>query len=220
MLNRKTILLMVSAIALFGLVALIEGNRSVVGDRTAEPTADADAPLQGDGELLFDFEEEDVDAVEVERDGETLAFEKLENGSWEMSAPEVGEAEGGAIAFLLSQITSTSVHTLSADTSDLRDFGLQNPDATVRLTANDTPYQLTVGGEDFSGNNLYVRADPPARAAEGEDQTKVHVVSGSMRNAVNRPTQDWLITEDAEATDSEEALDNSTEEIEPVEQTE
>lgn len=207
MLKRKTILLMVSAIALFGLVALIEGNRSVVSDRRGE-TADSSGsqrdPQRNDGERLFAFEEEDVETVEVQRQGETLAFEKREDGSWQMNEPEIAEAEGGAIAFLLSQIDSTSAHTLSVETSDLRDFGLQNPDATVVLTASNDTYTLTVGADDFTGDQLYVRADPPAEAADEPEQIKVHVVSGGMRNAVNRDTQDWLITdEDADASESE-----------------
>ena len=52
MLKRKTILLMVSAIALFGLVALFEGNRSVTNSRSKETTP-TDSTLQADGEPLF-----------------------------------------------------------------------------------------------------------------------------------------------------------------------
>lgn len=190
---------MVSAIALLGLVALIEGNRNVANNREENTTATSGSDaLQGEGEPLFLFAEEDVDAVEVQRAEDALMFEKLEDGTWEMQAPEVALAENGAIAFLLSQITSPAVHTLTVGTSDLRDFGLQNPDATVTLTANSKTYTLTVGDDDFTGDKLYVKADPPAQAADEPDQLKIHVVSGGMRNAVSRPTQDWLIAEDAD----------------------
>ena len=208
MLKRKTILLMVSAIALLGLVALIEGNRNVATNRPDAPTTSTD-PLAQDGEPLFLFTEEAVDTLEVQRPENTLVFEKQDDDTWEMTAPEVAPAETGAIAFLLSQITNSSIHTLTADTSDLRDFGLQNPEATVTLTANRSTYQLTVGNDDFTGDQLYVRAEPPAREAETSEQIKIHVVSGSMRNAVNRPTQDWLLPNDAEDPEPE-----STEETE------
>ncbi|MEM6450727.1 MAG: DUF4340 domain-containing protein [Cyanobacteria bacterium P01_D01_bin.105] len=201
MLKRKTILLMVSAIALLGLVALLEGNRSVVNNRPDAPTTSSE-PRQGDGERLFPFTEEDVEALEVERPEDTLAFQKQDDGTWEMKAPEVALAESGAITFLLSQITNPSTHTLTADTSALRDFGLQNPEATVTLTANDNTYQLTVGNDDFTGDQLYVRANSPASEAETPEQIKIHVVSGGMRNAVNRPTQDWLSLSSAD-TESE-----------------
>ena len=198
MLKRKTILLMVSAIALFGLVALFEGNRSVTNSRSKE-TQPTDSTLQADGEPPFPFAEEEVERVEVQREAETLVFEKLEDGIWEMQTPTSAPAEEGAIAFLLSQITNTSIHTLSADISDLRDFGLQNPEATVVLSANNKTYQLTIGDDDFTGDQLYVRAEPPAEAPADSEQIKIHVVSGGMRNAVKRPTADWLMANEAEA---------------------
>ena len=200
MLKRKTILLMVSAIALFGLVAIFEGNRSVTGNRPNETDTNA-AQQQDEGEPLFAFDEEDVQRLEVQRENETLVFEKLEDDSWEMTEPEVALAESGAIAFLLSQVTNSSTHTLSVSTSDLRDFGLQNPAATVILTANDTPYTLTIGDDDFTGDQLYVRADPPANEPDDPEQIKVHVVSGGMRNAVTRPTSDWLAVDETDETD-------------------
>ena len=207
MLKRKTIVLMVSAIALLGLVALLEGNRNVVGSgqssgQQTDSSTDTNDPRRGESELLFDFAEDEVARLEVQRSEDTLVFEKLEDGTWEMTAPEVALAEPGAIAFLLSQITSPSTHTLSVSTSDLRDFGLQNPEATVVLTANDTIYQLTVGGDDFTGDQLYVRADPPAEAPDEAEQIKVHVVSGGMRNAVNRATPDWLMAQEGDADDA------------------
>ena len=211
MLKRKTILLMVSAIALFGLVALFEGNRSVTSSRSEEPTTPTDSPLQAAGESLFPFTEEDVERVEVQREAETLVFIKREDGTWEMQTPTSAPAEEGAIAFLLSQITSTSIHTLSTDISNLRDFGLQNPGATVVLSANNTTYQLTIGDDDFTGDQLYVRAEPPAEAADDPEQIKIHVVSGGMRNAVDRPTADWLMASETEANegdaDNNEAAD-------------
>ena len=218
MLKRKTILLMISAIALFGLVALIEGNRSVTNKGQDDIAADAN-PQQGGGEPLFDFTEEEVETLEVQRSNESLAFEKLADDTWEMIEPEIAEAEGGAIAFLLSQITNPSAHTFTTTTEDLRDFGLQNPEATVTLTANSKTYTLTVGDDDFTGDQLYVRAEPSAEAADDEG-IKVHVVSGGMRNAVNRPTQDWLIAEELdEELDTEEASpeEASSEEISPEE---
>lgn len=190
---------MVSAIALLGLVALLEGNRNVANNNAdnTETTSSTDS-LQGDGELLFPFTEDEVDTLEVQRSEDSLVFEKLDDGNWEMVEPEVALAENGAIAFLLSQITNSSAHTLNIGASDLRDFGLQNPDATVTLTANGTTYKLTVGDDDFTGDKLYVKADPPAQAPEESEQIKIHVVSGGMRNAVNRPTQDWLMADESE----------------------
>jgi len=210
MLKRKTILLMVSAIALFGLVALIEGNRTVTGNGADETTLSSD-PQRDAGEPLFPFQEDDVETLSVQRAEDTLTFEKLEDGSWEMTEPEVALAEGGAIAFLLSQITNTSAHTLSVETAALRDFGLQNPEATVILTAAGETYTLTVGGDDFTGDQLYVRAEPPAEKPNSPEQIKVHVVSGGMRNAVNRPTQDWLITESEDNAAPVEGLEEEIE---------
>ncbi len=207
MLKRRTLLLLVSAIALLGGVLLFEGNRSLTTadgelDQSGEPAPSSDG--QQTGELMFPFAEEDVETLTVERPADTVAFEKSEEGVWQMTEPEAGLAEPGAIAFLLTQITNPSANTLNVPADSLNDFGLDKPTATVNLTANGSAYQLAVGGTDFTGDQLYVQATEGPEAEETDAdalEVEIHLVSGGFDNAINRPTSDWLADEEPDASD-------------------
>lgn len=212
MLKRGTLLLLVSAIALLGGVLLFEGNRAVTGEDTAQTGDNALTTSDQQGELMFPFAEEDVASLTVERPADTLSFEKAEDGTWQMIAPETRRAEPGAIAFLLTQLTNPSANTLSVPAGSLADFGLDNPTATVALTANGNPYQLTVGTSDFTGDQLYVQAtDLEAEDTDTSDTASdvtIHLVSGGLDNAINRPTPDWLEAPEPTA-ESESAPDEA-----------
>lgn len=203
MLKRGTVLLLVGAIALGGGVLLIESQRG-----ESQVSDDSDSASQGEGEQLFPFAEEEVERLTIERPEGKIAFSKSADGTWQMTAPTAAPAEGGAIAFLLTQLTSPSAHTLSVDPSTLADFGLADPSVTVKLTANGAPYELRLGNADFTGSQRYVETlDTPAQGAEQNNSTeaeqaaavKIHVVSSNFNSAVNRPTPEWLAPDDAAA---------------------
>ena len=144
MLKRGTLLLLLSAIALGGAVLLLENQ---TGPRSPEQ-ASGDVQTT-DSEKLFPFEEDEVEQFSVTRQleasaaeqsknqtNETLSFVKTESGTWEMTAPEAAKAEGGAIAFLLSQVSTPTAVPVSVKANNLEEFGLAEPEATVSITAN------------------------------------------------------------------------------------
>ncbi|MEM9150456.1 MAG: DUF4340 domain-containing protein [Cyanobacteria bacterium P01_F01_bin.3] len=224
MLKRGTLLLLLSAIALGGAVILIENQ---VGPRSTEQAAGGDVQTT-DSEKLFPFEEDEVEQFSVtrqleapaaeqseEQTKETLSFVKTESGTWEMTAPEAAKAEGGAIAFLLSQVSTPTAVPVSVKANNLEEFGLAEPEATVSITANGSEYALYVGAPDFQGDKRYVQTiEMPAEQAaqpsstDAEKSLKIYAISGSIISAVTRPTEDWLLAND----DTTE----STEETEPT----
>lgn len=223
MLKRGTLLLLLSAIALGGAVLLLENQ---VGPRSPEQ-ASGDVQTT-ESEKLFPFEEDEVEQFSVtrqleapaaeqseEQTKETLSFVKTESGTWEMTAPEAAKAEGGAIAFLLSQVSTPTAVPVSVKANNLEEFGLAEPEATVSITANGSEYALYVGAPDFQGDKRYVQTiEMPAEQAaqpsstDAEKSLKIYAISGSIISAVTRPTEDWLLAND----DTTE----STEETEPT----
>lgn len=226
-LNRKSIGLLVSAIALGSAVLLFENSQQ--SDRATDTPSET-ALLgneEAEGELIFPFEEEAIARFTLERptengQTETLAFEKGEAGNWQMTEPETDEAEGGAIAFLLSQITGTAAQTLTVSPDQLEEFGLSDPEATVTLQADGKTYEFLLGGADFSGGKRYVRAiDPDANSDASDSEPEsvtIHLIAGSIESAINRPAPEWLITAAAETEESvptapavaEESLEEGT----------
>lgn len=218
MLNRGTLLLLASAIALGGGVLLFE-NRG--GGSDPMQTAD-----DAQGEPLLPFEESAIARLTLDRaDAEDLTFFKDESGTWQMSAPEEQVAEDGAIAFLLSQLTRPSNRVVSVDSSSLSDFGLDDPEATITLEAEDSTYQIRVGSADFGGDQRYVQVadlteETEAVSEEVEEpsetgdtnlsqenessEVKIHLIAGGIVNATMRPTAEWLVSEQSETIERTE----------------
>lgn len=197
MLKRGTLLLLLGAIALGGGVLLLESRQP---PPASEQSADAlstsasgeatEGNKKGDTTPIFPFAEADVESLSVKRPDGTLSFRKSADDTWQMTEPEKRIAESGAIAFLLDKITSPTVRTLSVESSTLSDFGLANPKTIVTLVAKGSTYQLAVGSDDFTGDRIYVQATQPE--PKSSDSVKVYLVSGGLKNAVNRPTSGWL----------------------------
>ncbi|EDX86023.1 hypothetical protein S7335_3726 [Synechococcus sp. PCC 7335] len=225
MLNRGTLLLLLIAITLGGGVLLFENSDSAERARNADETVG-----EAQGKPLLPFEESAITRFTLSRSNQSdLAFVKDESGVWQMSAPEETIAEGGAIAFLLSQITRPSNRVITAESNNLVDFGLEDPEATITLEATASEaekhtYQLLLGGADFGGDQRYVQvielmgqADATSSdenssneevdsanlvEAEESSEMEIHLVSGGIANAIERPVPDWISNEEGEATDS------------------
>ena len=205
-LNRGTLILMGCAIAFGGAVLLLENRpkaeNSASSDAESELVSNAS---QDTGKLMFPFAEADVESFKLSRPNETLTFSKDKDGFWQMSSPQVAPAEEGAIAFLLNQLTSTSARSLEVAPATLERFGLAEPEATIDLVANGQPYQFLVGDADFTGDRRYVRAIATAADEQANDKktaetVEIHLVSGSITNAVNRPTEEWLASAEPDKT--------------------
>lgn len=210
MLKRGTVLLLLGAIALGGGVLLLESQQRPTANEQANETGTdtlstsaSDLDTEGDKAPILPFAEEDVESLTIERSDGTLAFSKSADGTWQMTKPEQKLAESGAIAFLLDQLTSPAVRSLSVEPSTLSDFGLDSPNATVTLVANGSTYQLAIGGDDFTGDKLYAQtteAQTTEPKPKSSDSVEIYLVSGGLKNAISRPTPEWLaVTEESEA---------------------
>ena len=219
MLKRTTLLLLVGAVGLGGGILLLESRRGGLIRESAEETATDGA--DGQRESLFPFAEAEVDSFRVERAEGAIAFLQA-GGTWQMTAPQTVSAEAGAVAFLLSQLTDQSARQLSVEAAKLEEFGLTEPTAQVDLVADGKPYQLLIGSQAFTGDQLYVQAidaqDLEAQADDSpaavESTVDIYLVPARLANAVNRPTAEWIAQ--AELSDPDSAQPDS--EASPSEQ--
>ena len=211
-LQRSTIILVGLALVLGAGVLVSEAWRGQISQLESAQRSD---------ESLFDFEETSVIALEVQRQGETLAFGRDESGVWQMLRPQETPAEEGAIAFLLSSLTTDAPQQQIVMTPDQQgEFGFLSPSGKVELTLEQgTTHTLVLGGEDFSGSGLYVLVDPegvPLPVTVGE--TPIYVMTQDLANGVNRPLEEWLMASDEpESVPAPEANPSGTGAIEPGE---
>lgn len=147
---------------------------------------------------LFPFEEKDVQALTVKTLLRTLSFTKTPQSAspkpgqsnWRMTAPKTVAANEGAIAYLLNLLgTGNSEKTITVPAVQLREFGFEQPLATVDVTLNNQKtHQLVLGKPDFNRTYLYAQIDPPEKP---EQDVTIHLVSLDFENAVTRPLPEW-----------------------------
>ncbi|NJL87449.1 MAG: DUF4340 domain-containing protein [Leptolyngbyaceae cyanobacterium SM1_1_3] len=186
-LQRNTVILLVVALGLGGVVLISESQRS--------PDT-ADTLEQDQGDRLFDFEEADVQTLTVDADNGTLRFERDGAGEWQMTEPENTQAEPAAIAFLLNLLrTESARETLNITSAEQADFGFDPPAATVEFAlADGTTHTLTLGTTAFSGDAVYGLIDAEAvPLPEDAGEIAVQVVPIDFVNAVNRPVEEWQV---------------------------
>ncbi|MBD0267385.1 MAG: hypothetical protein ICV77_03730 [Cyanobacteria bacterium Co-bin8] len=183
-------------------IALLLGAGVMVSEAQRRSSSEA-PPTQSAGNPIFGFAEADVVSLVVERDGETLAFERDDQNTWQMVQPVQAIAEEGAVAFLLSRLTSDApVQELTLNPDQQAEFGFTPPSGTVELAlADGTRHTLVLGGKDFSGTALYALIDPEqVPLPEDAGEVPLYVVSLDVANGVNRPLEEWQIATDAPAS--------------------
>ncbi len=126
--------------------------------------------------------------------------ETSEATQWVMTQPERQPANTATIAFLLNLLaTDSPSKTFKVPPSQLSEFGLEPPQATVEVTlANQRRHTLRLGTPDFNRSALYALVDPPATLPA---QVEVALVTISFDTAVNRSQAEWL-AESSPSSDS------------------
>lgn len=178
--KSSTLILLVLALGLGGAVYLWERQGS--------------SQLGQAGQPIFGFKEDQVQALTIKTPQQTLSFSRTkipqdQGHRWLLKAPTPVPASDASIAYLLNLLVTTkSDRTLTALSSQRREFGLDQPLATVEVKLqNQETHQLVLGGPDFNRSVLYAQADPPKTTQD----LKVLLVPTAFENAVNRPLSEW-----------------------------
>ncbi|MBW4655852.1 MAG: DUF4340 domain-containing protein [Kaiparowitsia implicata GSE-PSE-MK54-09C] len=112
---------------------------------------------------LFQFDERQVQTLEVTTPVRSLMVIKDDNGLWQLVEPEVALANQASVAYLANLLASQpSDRTLTISSDDLSTYGLNQPLATLRVTAEgDRSHTLVLGTYNFNRTALYALVDPP-----------------------------------------------------------
>jgi hypothetical protein len=181
-LQRTTLILLLLALGLGGFVYFYEIQGATQRQEAKEQQRQ-----------LFSFEEDRVQSFTIEKQNQTLKFERSKQSGaskWQMKSPSDAPASDAAVAYLLDLLASgTSDRTLTVGATQLREYGLDRPQATVEVKLNNgQTHRLLMGKPDFNRNFLYAQVDPPAQPT---DRIKVLLVSTNFENAVSRPLSEW-----------------------------
>ena len=107
---------------------------------------------------LLKFEREKVDALDITAGGKTLAIAK-DGGEWKMSKPVQTKADFGSVEGLVGRLQTVQMKSIVADSAtpaDLKQYGLDKPEATVNLNLGSARATLLFGGK-AADNTVYAR---------------------------------------------------------------
>jgi hypothetical protein len=143
---------------------------------------------------IFSFGEDDVQSLTVTTKKLTLNLERnpesSSNPKWLIKSPVSGPANDAIVSYLMDLLVKgNSNRTLSTPAKELKEFALDQPQASINITLkNRQSHQLLLGKSNFNGRFLYAQADP---AAKPNGNINVLLVSTDFANAVNRELSEW-----------------------------
>ncbi len=187
-LQKNTFILIAVALTMAGLVSLYETQVS--------PKQEA---AKDEKHKIFTFKSDRVQFFTVKTPEKILTFERVYakkggKSSWEMKLPVQAHASQASVDFLLDRLaTGKSDRTIDITASQLPEFGLDQPQATVTVKLdNQETHRLVLGKTDFSGRFLYAQANPAEAPPQNKAQTlPVLLVPFDFKNAVQRPLSEW-----------------------------
>lgn len=180
-LKSSTIALM--AIALLSVGGIYLWDQSHTAQDAATDAKKAAKPL-------FDLKETDITQLSIQTKNQILKLEKTEKG-WQLTAPKAGPANEGTVTFLLNLLaTGTSEQTLQVDPTQLKEFGLDQPIATLSLQLKDQKtHQVILGKQNFNQSAVYAQIDSDTAAKK----KAVVLVPTGFLDAINRPLSEWQV---------------------------
>src|SRR5207248_4899747 len=94
---------------------------------------------------ILKIDREKVDHVEIETPDRTVKIAK-QGADWRISSPVDARADFGAVEGIIGRLNTTPMKSIaSPDATDLKEYGLDKPAATVRVTSGSSQAGLAIG---------------------------------------------------------------------------
>jgi Domain of unknown function (DUF4340) len=94
---------------------------------------------------ILKIDREKVDRMEIETPDQILKLAK-QGGDWRLSSPVDARADFGAVEGIIGRLNTTPMKAITAaDPPDLKEYGLDKPEATVRVTSGSAQAGLAIG---------------------------------------------------------------------------
>ncbi|MDW8241134.1 MAG: DUF4340 domain-containing protein [Acidobacteriota bacterium] len=109
---------------------------------------------------IFQFKDEDISRLSINRAGETLTFERRDN-DWVMTQPISAKADYSNVSSLITNLTTSQIdRKLAASADKLAGYGLEQPAVTLTITLKSGEQrQIKFGNKDFAGTSVYALID-------------------------------------------------------------
>lgn len=134
-------------------------------------------PFDLRNKAVLRFERDKVDRVQLQWPGQTIAL-SLANGQWAIEQPLRAGGDFGTVESVISRIQTVQMKSIVAEqAADLKQYGLDQPEATATLGAGSTQASLLLGKKAEDGT-LY---------AKDASRPMVFTVESSLLDDLKKP---------------------------------
>ncbi len=112
--------------------------------------------IKTSGEVVLEIDPESVDSLSWNYDGSTLSFHKGEDETWLYDEDEAFPVDPEKIQTLLEEFQAFRAAFTIENAEDLSQYGLDNPELTINLTAGDTSYTIDLGSYSTMDEQRYL----------------------------------------------------------------
>lgn len=139
-------------------------------------------PFDLRNKTLLDFDRDKVNAITVATPAHTVALARQGAGVWTLEKPLHAAGDDLTIENLIGQLQAAQMKSIVADTAiDLKQYGLDKPQAQVTLAAGSAQTTLQIGAKAPDGN-LYAR---------DLAQPRIVTVEASLLDDLNKSPEDF-----------------------------
>jgi Domain of unknown function (DUF4340) len=132
---------------------------------------------------ILKIDREKVDRMEIETPDRTVKVAK-QGGDWRMSSPADARADFGAVEGIIGRLNTTPMKAITAaEPADLKEYGLDQPSATVRVTSGSAQAGLAIGKSAGEGV-VY---------AKDLSRPMVFTVESALFDELKKPADDFRV---------------------------
>jgi hypothetical protein len=132
---------------------------------------------------ILKIDREKVDRMEIETPDRTVQVAK-QGAEWRLSAPADARADFGAVEGIIGRLNTTPMKSItSPDAADLKEYGLDKPAATVRVTSGSAQAGLAIGKS--AGDGVVYAKDL--------SRPMVFTVESALLDELKKPADDFRV---------------------------
>jgi hypothetical protein len=178
----KTTGMLIAAVVLAALTGLLYWSDHHKPSETASASSTSEAPAP----KILTLKDTDISNIAIKKKGtEEVDLGKGGDGKWQITAPKPLAADQDAVTSVVSTLSSLNSDRLVDDkTSDLKQYGLAEPNLEVDVTTKDKPQKLLVGDDTPTGSATFamLAGDPRVFTIASYTKSSLDKTSNDLRD--------------------------------------
>lgn len=198
--SRKGVTMAVGVVALIGLSGAYLALKGYNADQEEQEAKDAE------GEEILSIDSSALTGLEFTINGEQVSFVQ-EDGTWKKSDDETFPVDESYILSPISELAPLNAVRKLENAEDISEYGMDEPQNTIRLTDEDgNETEIIIGATNSGTGDDYVMMNG--------DESVIYTVSSDLRSAFSDDLYDYAVSEEIPYLQASEVTEVTVEKAE------